>query len=251
MLGLPREDRHRLKAWSDTLVGFMSPVRQTPEVFAEAARGVTEMEAYLRQVIAERRKRPGEDLLSRLIAAEEQGAILHEQELLSTCALVLFAGHETTTHLIGNAVNALLEHPDQLEALRREPGAMASAVEEVLRFDSPIQRQIRLAAEDVEVGGQQLRKGQSVVLVMGSANRDPAQFPEPDRLDVLRKENRHLSFGMGAHFCLGAPLARVEAQLALGAVLRRFAGLKPTGEAPQRLLDVNLRGFQLLPVLLA
>ncbi|HYO51484.1 cytochrome P450 [Archangium sp.] len=251
MMGLPREDRHLLKAWSDMLVGFLGAARQTPEMFEAAVRGITSMEDYLRQVIAERRKRPGEDLISQLLAAEEQGAVLNEQELLSTCSLVLFGGHETTTNLIGNAVHALLEHPDQWEALRREPGAVVSAVEEVLRFDSPVQRQIRLAAEDVEVGGQRIPKGQAVVLMIGSANRDPAQFPEPDRMDVLRKENRHLTFGMGAHFCLGAPLGRLEAQLALGAVLRRFPSLKRASGTPHRVENLSLRGFESLPVLLA
>lgn len=250
MLGLPREDRHRLKSWSDALAAFMGPARKTPALFQTAARGVLEMEEYLRQVIAERRKCPGEDLISKLLVAEEQGTILNEQELLSTCTMVLFGGHETTTHLIGNAVNALLEHPDQLEVLRREPDAVASVVEEVLRYDSPIQRQIRLAAEDMEVGGQRIQKGQGVILMIGAANRDPAQFPEPDRLDVLRKENRHLSFGMGTHFCVGSSLGRMEAQLALGALARRFPGLERAGGAPRRLENLTIRGFESLPVAL-
>ncbi|MFL5351455.1 cytochrome P450 [Archangium sp.] len=251
LLGLPREDRHLLKAWSDMLVGFLGATRVTPELFAEAVRGIVSMEDYLRQVIAERRKRPGEDLISRLSAAEEQGSLLSEQELLSTCTLVLFGGHETTTNLIGNAVNALLEHPDQLEVLRREPGAGVSAIEEVLRFDSPVQRQMRLTSEDLELGGQRIPKGQTVVLMIGSANRDPAQFPEPDRLDVRRQDNRHLTFGMGAHFCLGAPLGRLEAQLALGTLLRRFPGLKRSGGTPHRVENLSLRGFASLPVQLA
>jgi hypothetical protein len=217
-------------------------------MFEEAVRGITSMEDYLRQVIAERRKRPGEDLISQLLAAEEQGGILEEQEILSTCSLVLFGGHETTTNLIGNAVNALLEHPDQLEALQREPGAVGSAVEEVLRFDSPVQRQIRLAAEDLEVGGQRISKGQTMVLMIGSANRDAAQFSEPDRLDILRKENRHLTFGMGAHFCEGASLGRLEAQLALGTLMRRFPGLKRAEGTPDRMVNLSLRGFTSLPV---
>jgi len=251
MMGLPREDRHLLKGWSDMLVGFLGGPFQTPELFEEAVRGITSMEDYLRQVIAERRKRPGEDLISQLLAAEEQGGLLNEQEILSTCSLVLFAGHETTTNLIGNAVNALLEHPDQLAVLQREPGAVPTAVEEVLRFDSPVQRQIRLAGEDLEVGGQRISKGQALVLVIGSANRDAAQFPEPDRLDVLRKENRHLTFGMGAHFCVGASLGRLEAQLALGTLLRRFPGLKRAEGTPDRVINLSLRGFTSLPVKLS
>jgi hypothetical protein len=251
MMGLPREDRHLLKGWSDTLVGFLGAPLQTPEMFEEAVRGITSMEDYLRQVIAERRKRPGEDLISQLLAAEEQGGLLNEKEVLSTCSLVLFAGHETTTNLMGNAVNALLEHPDQLAVLQREPGAVASAIEEVLRFDSPVQRQIRLAGEDLEVGGQHISKGQVLVLVIGSANRDAAQFPEPDRLDVLRKENRHLTFGMGAHFCVGASLGRLEAQLALGTLLRRFPHLKRAEGTPERVINLSLRGFTSLPVQLS
>ncbi len=248
MMGLPREDRHLLKGWSDMLVGFLGAPLQTPEMFEEAVRGITSMEDYLRQVIAERRKRPGEDLISQLLAAEEQGGILDEQEILSTCSLVLFAGHETTTNLIGNAVNALLNHPDQLAVLQREPGAVATAIEEALRFDSPVQRQIRLAAEDVEVGGQRISKGQALVLVIGSANRDAAKFSDQDRLDVLRKENRHLTFGMGAHFCVGASLGRLEAQLALGTLLRRFPGLKRAEGTPDRVVNLSLRGFTSLPV---
>lgn len=251
LLGLPREHRHVLKRWSDTLVGFLGATHLGPAHVEAAARGIEAMEEYLREVIAERREQPREDLISQLLATEELGTVLSEQEILSTCSVALFGGHETTTNLIGNAVHAFLEHPDQWAVLRSQPDAMPQAIEEVLRFDSPILRMLRKASEDLELGGQKIHAGDTVLLQISAANRDPAQFPEPDRLDVLREENRHLSFGMGVHFCLGAPLARLEAQLALGTLLRRFPGLKPAGGTPRRMQNLSLRGFESLPVLLA
>jgi cytochrome P450 len=203
---------------------------------------------YFRALVPERRARPRADLLSGLLAAEEQGDKLTEPEVIAMCLLLFIAGHETTVNLIGNGTLALLRHPDQLARLRREPGLVPNAVEELLRYDSPVQRTARIAIEDVEVAGQPIAKGTMVVTALGAANRDPAQFPDPDRLDVARKEPRHISFGYGIHFCLGAPLARVEGQLALGTLLRRAPGLALAEPSPEWRESSVLRGLKRLRV---
>ncbi|HLL52931.1 MAG TPA: cytochrome P450 [Myxococcaceae bacterium] len=247
LMGLPRENRHRLKEWADDVLHFMAGTRRTPESIATSVRALVELETYLREVFAERRRHPGEDLLSHLLAAEEQGQVLSEQELLSTCTVVLFGGHETTVNLICNAVHALFAHPAELEKLRRSPELMPSAVEEFLRYDTPVQRIGRVAKEDLELGGQRIQKGQALWLMIGSANRDPAHFPDPDRLDVARRDNRHVAFGTGAHFCVGAPLGRLEGQLAMAELLRRFPRLEPAGK-PSRLESATMRGFNSYPL---
>src|SRR5204862_3733658 len=176
-------------------------------------RSVTARQAlaeYFRALIAERRAAPRGDMLSDLIAAEEAGDKLNEDELLATCILLLIAGHETTVNLIGNGTLALLRHPEQLRRLREEPGLIGTAVEELLRYDGPVQRTARIPSMDLTIGGREIRKGEMVMPFIGAADRDPAQFADPDRLDIGRSENRHIAFGWGIHFCLGAPLARVE-----------------------------------------
>jgi hypothetical protein len=251
LLGLPREDGPRLKRWSDKAALFIGAGRPTLERAEGALEAIVELEDYYRGFIAERRKTPGNDLLSALVHAEEQGNLLSEQELLSTLTMVLFGGHETMTNLIGLGLLALLRHPEQAELLRGEPERMAHAVEELLRFDSPVQRASRLALEDVEMGGQVVRKGQRVWLMMGAANRDPSQFREPDRLDVRREDVRHLSFAMGPHYCVGAALARMEAQEVFGALLRRFPRMRlEEGAALQWLDTAVFRGVHSLPVVL-
>jgi cytochrome P450 len=165
---------------------------------------------YFRDLIRERRQAPRDDLLSLLIAAEEQGDKLTEGELLITCNLLFVAGHETTVNLIGNGLLALLNHPDELAKLRADPALLPGAVEELLRYDSPVQRTGRITNTDVEIDGRNIAKGSFVVTAIGAANRDPAHFPDPDRLDITRRDNRHVAFGFGIHFCLGAPLARLE-----------------------------------------
>jgi hypothetical protein len=251
MLGLPREDRYRLKQWSDKLASLIGTGRPTLVEVEGALGAILEFEDYFRPLIARRRTQPGNDLLSALVQAEEQGNLLSEQEVLSTCTLVLFAGHETTTNLIGNGLLALLRHPDQWELLRGAPELLPDAVEELLRYDSPVQFTNRMAAVDMEFGGHTFRKGDRVMLMIAAANRDPAQFSEPDRLDVRRKELRHQSFGMGPHYCVGAALGRVEAQETFAALLRRFPRMQVApGASPKWADNVGFRGLQSLPVVL-
>ncbi|KYF93514.1 cytochrome [Sorangium cellulosum] len=222
VLGVPTQDRHRLKGWSNALGGFLGSGRPTLEIAGGALSAVAEMEDYFRGVIAARRQNPGSDLLSQLLVAEEQGMILGEQELLSTCCMLLFGGHETTKNLIGNGLLALLLHPAERDALREAPALIGPAVEELLRYDSPVQWMSRVALDDIELDGVRIAKGDRAFLVLGAANRDPSQFPDPDRLDFRRTDIRHISFGLGVHYCAGAALARVEAQAAISTFLRRF-----------------------------
>jgi cytochrome P450 len=207
------------------------------------------MEDYFRGVVAQRRKSStvGNDLLSTMMAAEDQGRFLSEQEVLATCSLVLFAGHETTTHLLANGLYLLLKNPEQREVMLGSPQQLEAAVEEVLRYESPIQRLSRVITEDFELHGQTLRKGQKAFLMIGAANRDSRQFPEGDRLDLRRQENRHIAFGFGIHYCLGAALGRLEGQIALSTLLRRFPKMKLL-EEPERLENVAFRGFKSLHV---
>jgi cytochrome P450 len=249
LLGLPREDRHRLKRWSDALAAAMGGLRPGLEVVTTACDAVLDMERYFRAILAARRHAPGEDLLSQLAAAREDGKLLDEQELLSTCTMVLFGGHETTTNLIANGLLALVRHPEQLAHMRScSDDTWPRAVDELLRFDSPVQRMGRVAKEDFEVSGRRIAAGDRVFLVMGAAHRDERAFARPDRLDVLRTDNRHLAFGLGAHYCVGAALGRMEAEVALGEMLRRI----PRIELAQRELrwahNATIRGLESLSV---
>jgi cytochrome P450 len=205
----------------------------------------------MRGIVAERRKAPGEDLISGLIEAQEERDALSEAELVSTSLLLLIAGHETTTNLIGNGLLALLRHPDQLERLRAEPALLENAIEELLRYDSPVQATVRIAIEDVEMGGVVIPKGAAVLPLLGAANRDPAEFAEPDRLDLARENVRHLSFGLGTHFCLGAGLARLEARLAFRGLIERFPRIQLATDAPEYRPNPFLRGLRSLPVRLS
>jgi len=234
LLGVPAADRGRFTDWSAALAkGLDILTVPDPEAVRrgnEAAAGLT---AYFRELIQVRRTRPGKDLLTALIAAEEAGDRLTEDELLATCVLLFFAGHETTVNLIGNGVLALLRNASELMRLRSEPALMPGAIEEFLRYDSPVQRTGRVVLEDLEFNGRLYAQGSRVNMLVGAANRDPEQFPDPDRLDVTRKNaSQHLSFAAGIHYCVGAPLARLEAQLAIAALLRRYAEL--------RMLDAKL-----------
>ena len=246
LLGVPVEDRSAFRRWSDALVGALDPVALTDRRSAVlAARDA--LHAYLERVVAERRAAPRDDLISRLVEAEEQGDRLSGPELLAMGVLLLVAGHETTVNLIGNGINALLAHPDQLARLRDEPELIEPAVEELLRYDSPVQLTGRVALEELELGGRRVEPGQMLMLLLGAANRDPRVFAEPERLDLGRDPNPHLAFGRGIHFCLGAPLARLEGQIAIGELVRRFPTLRPAG-APERRPTVTLRGFASLPL---
>jgi cytochrome P450 len=223
MLGVPPEDHERFRHWSDEIVRTLGEA--TLEDRHRSERAGQELSEYFAAVCDARRRAPREDLISALVAAEEAGDRLTQQELLSTLVLLLVAGNETTTNLISNALLALLRHPAELARLRRNPERIPDALEELLRYDSPVQFTSRAAREDVELGGQRIRRGQQVVLLLGSANRDESIFPDPDRLDLDRPTPRHLSFSHGLHFCLGAQLARLEASLALEALITRFPKL--------------------------
>ena len=202
----------------------------------------------MNRIAEERRRVPADDLLSALVLAEEQGDRLSEAELTGTLALLLAAGNETTTNLIGNGLLALLRHPEQLERLRAEPELHPAAVEELLRWDSPVQFTMRIPTEEVEFRGARLRPGQAVVAVLGSGNRAPEVFERPEELDVGRRDNRHLSFGNGVHFCLGAQLARLEGEVALRELLRRFPDLRLAGPELKWRRLTFLRGVEALPL---
>ena len=251
MLGVPRDDWPRFREWSRVLVGSLDPVALPDSDQIAAVRAAEDaLSEYLSGVVAERRREPQDDLISALIAVEERGDVLNERELLVMLNLLLVAGHETTVNLIGNGMLALLRNPEQLALLRRRPELLENAVEELLRFDSPVQLTGRIAAEGCEVGGREIGRGQLVLTLLGAANRDPQQFPDPDRLDLTRSPNQHFSFGRGIHFCLGAPLARLEGRIALGSLVSRFAELRQVGEAV-RSQTITLRGLTRLPLAVA
>lgn len=249
MLGVPPADQETFKGWSRELARALDPEMTVPRDALERRRkAVSEFADYFLGLISERRKRPKEDLLSALVAVEEEGVRLTESELLSTCILLLVAGHETTVNLIGNGVLQLLRHPDQLALLGRDPSLARSAVEEVLRFDPPVQMTGRIALQDITLGDVTMAKGEQMVILLAAANRDPKQFDSPERFDVARVKNPHLAFSMGIHFCLGAPLARVEGQIALASLARRFPAMKLQTEEPPYKENIVLRGLATLPV---
>ena len=225
MLGIPPEDREKFKHWSDAVVETLGGPFTPPDVMERARNSITELADYLGHHIEERRKAPREDLISGLVQAEEQGQVLSEDEIFATCILLLIAGNETTTHLIDNSVYALLQNPAQIDILREDPSLMAPAVEELLRYIGPVQATGRVAMEPLEVAGHAIGEKQLVFTLLGAANHDPEKYPEPDRLDVRRNPTDHLAFGDGIHFCIGAPLARAEAQIAIGTLVRRFPKL--------------------------
>jgi cytochrome P450 len=247
ILGVPAEDRHRFHRWSNALVSAATStwglLMAIPNAWA--------LMRYIRKIIRKRTANPQDDLVSALARAEEAGDKLSEEERMAMVLLLLVAGHETTVNLIGNGTLALLEHPDQMAKLRTDPALIKSALEELLRYGSPVEMATeRYAREDVTMGGMTIRRGDMVLAVIASANRDERQFPNPDALDVTREPNRHLAFGLGTHFCLGAPLARLEGQIAISTLLHRASGLRLT-LAPERVRwrrGLLLRGLESLPV---
>jgi hypothetical protein len=247
MLGLPTQDRMRLKQWSDDQFAVLGVVRRAPGLMDKAVQSLTEWGEYLVALVEERRQRPQPDLLSALVAAEDEGRRLTRDELVANVAQILAAGHETTTNLIGNGVLALLRHPDQMQKLRDDPALVTSAAEEIMRYDNPVQVVYRSAAEEVELGGKRIGQGQLVNLVLGAANRDPAQFEAPDRFDLSRRESKHVGLGLGIHFCLGAPLARLEGQVALTTLLRRMPNLRLDADALEWQESPTFRGLKALP----
>ncbi len=239
LLGVPQQDRARFKVWSDAVIGAGS--------MGGSSRA--EMIAYFRRIMEQRLRDPQDDLISALLAAEVDGQRLTEQELLGFCILLLVAGNETTTHLLGNALLCFDDYPEALEELRADPALIPEAIEEVLRYRSPVQMMFRQAVADVELSGQRLHPGQWVVAQIGSANRDEAQFPDPDRFDMRRSPNRHLAFGHGIHFCLGAPLARLEAKIALTLLLERFREIRLDHDAALEAIGSSIVfGVKHLPI---
>jgi hypothetical protein len=242
MLGIPSEDRVKFREWSSSIARILEPTTTT-ELFYEAAKSGEELRLYFKDLIAKRRESPGDDLMSVMIAAEEGGDSLTEEELLVTMRLLLVAGNETTTNLISNGLLALLEDSEAFERLRKDHNLLGSAVDELLRFDSPVQIDRRTALEDVLIGGKTIKKGQPLLLLLGAANRDPAQFVNPDYLNFDRDETSHIAFGRGIHHCLGAPLARVEAMIAFEALLDRYEEIELQGNRPKFKDHAVLRGM--------
>ena len=251
LLGIPPRDRNRFRTWSSALVTPTADAERTARKLAKSGQLMEDFITYLRAIFDARRRAPGADLISSLLQAEEAGDVLSEEELYAMVLLLVVVGHETSVNLIGNGVLALLQHPDQLQRLQADPALLPDAVEEMLRYDCPVERApMRYAAEDVVLGGVTIRRGDAVSVVLGAANRDPGQFAAPDRFDIGRSPNRHLAFGLGIHYCLGAPLARLEGRVAVGALLQRLPGLRlaiPASELRWRSHPI-MRGLRRLPV---
>ncbi len=248
LLGVPAEDRNEFREWSDAAVSGDATQEYVEKILLPHMQAFT---GYLRAMFEEKRENPKDDLISALVRAEEAGVKLSEDELLAMVFLLLVAGHETTVNLIGNGVLALLRHPDQLQKLKDDPSLIKPAIEELLRYDGPVETSTeRFAREDVRIGGTVISKGEMVTVVIASADHDPERFPDPDALDITRADNKHLAFGKGIHFCLGAPLARMEGQIAIGTLLRRMPELRladPPGSLTWR-PGLVLRGLKGLPV---
>jgi cytochrome P450 len=248
MMGVPTEDHEMLKSLSADFAELLGNFQHNPDHMQIGLRAVETMTAYFRSAIAERRLQPGAGLVDALMTAEVNGDRLTEEEVIANCIITMVGGQETTTNLIGNGLVALLRHPEEMKTLRTTASLIPSAVEELLRYESPTQHTGRMAQEDIELGGKTIRKRQAVIAVMGAANRDPERFTDPDRLDLERIDNRHLAFGWAAHFCFGAPLARIEGQIAYETLLRRLPGLAlETGPLIWR-TNLALRGLTALPV---
>jgi cytochrome P450 len=248
LLGAPPGDIEAIKKWSDRLAAYLGGSVDERDHFSEAQAGLASLVGYFRVLLDERHRQPQDDLMSALLRAEHEGQTLTGDEVVANCVLLLFAGHETTTNLLGNGLYHLLHHPDQLAALRAEPELVPGAVEELLRYDGPVPATLKIATEAVAWQGRRIEPGERVLPFLSSANRDPRRFPDPDALDVRRAPNRHLAFAFGIHFCLGAPLARLEARLAFEALLRRFARIELACDDPPWKPQIFLRGLAALPL---
>ena len=244
LLGIDPGMHERFKAWSNASIQTaFSPVKN-PEDVKLADEAIASLEAFFRDEIERRRREPGDDLISSLVAAEEQGDRLSESELVSTCNLLLLAGNLTTTDLIGNGVKAFLDHPQEMAKLRERPELIKNAVEEILRYDSPVVNSGRIASRDVEIGGVKIARGETLSVKLGAANRDPAVYPDPDRFDIEREDTHHQSFGGGRHLCLGAHLARLEAQETLAALFSRFSEIRFGGGGHEYAAIPSFRGLK-------
>lgn len=250
MLGIPTTDRKQFREWTEAVIQGQNAVL-SPEREAISRDAEKKFVDYIKALIAEKKERPDNDLTSRLVQAEENGDVLHEDELISMIFLLITAGHETTVNLIGTGTLALLEHPEQMELLRTDPTLLPSAIEELLRYASPVSLSApRWAKEDISLHGKVIRKGEMIRGALIAANTDPQHVSDPAALDILRRENQHLAFGKGVHYCLGAPLARLEGQVAIGTLLRRLPHLQLVGD-PEQLLwreTGSLRSLAALPV---
>jgi cytochrome P450 len=249
MLGVPKDELPRLKRLSDEMALFIGSARDTRDKYDRAEAATAEMAELFRGLIALRRRKPARDLLSELVQLEDADCDrLNDDELVASCLLLLFAGHETTTHHIANGLRALLAFPAELARLRGAPGLAAAAVEELLRYDGPIGAQVRIVREPHALHGKELKRGERVFLLINAANRDPRAFEEPDRLALERRGVPHLTFGFGAHLCLGFPLARLEGQIALPAVLARWRSIEIAAQPLDWLDSMVLRGMKALPL---
>jgi cytochrome P450 len=247
MLGVPTSDHVQLKAWSADFAEMLGNFQHNPDRTERVLRSVQDMTSYFQAAIAAAREHPGgEGLIHHLLLAEVDGNRLSDEEVIANLIVTMVGGQETTTNLIGNGLLTLLRNPNVMEQLRTDLSLIPSAVEELLRYESPSQHTARIAPADVELGGKSIKRKDAVIAVMGAANRDPQRFPNPDRLDITRKDNRHVAFGAGAHFCFGAPLARMEAQIAFSALLQRLPQLKLESEAVTWRNNLGLRGLTAL-----
>jgi pimeloyl-[acyl-carrier protein] synthase len=249
LLGVPVADHEQLKDWSADFAEMLGNFQHNPDRFPKILRSVESMSSYFRSAMQEQRITPRDGLVSAMMSANVDGAKLTEDEIIANLIVTMVGGQETTTNLIGNGMLTLLRNPEAMERLRADASLIPSAVEELLRYESPSQHTARLAPADVELGGKHIRKRQAVIAVMGAANRDPERFPDPDRLDIDRKDNRHVAFGWAAHFCFGAALARMEGQIAFETILRRLPGLTLDTSIPLVWRhNLGLRGLTRLPI---
>ncbi len=249
LLGVPQALHGTFVNASRAIAVFRGNPHRTVEEARAAQDALIELTEFFRKTVAERRRNKGSDLISLLIDIEEEGEVLTEEELYAQCIALLFAGHETTRNLIGNGMYTLLQNPQQTAELREKPEMIRSAVEELLRFESPVQFTARVLKEDIEVCGQPIRKGWTVQCMLGAANRDPRQFKEPNQLDLKRLNNQHLAFSAGLHFCIGAQLARLEGQIALLNLVQRFPQMKLAGPRPEWASTFGFRGLKSLPII--
>lgn len=248
MLGVPTEDHLNLKKWSADFAEMLGNFQHNPDRIPRVLESTNNLINYFRDAIAKMREHPREGLIHSFMTAELEGDRLSEEEIIANCVVTMVGGQETTTNLIGNGLLTLMRNPDQLARLRDDPNLLTSSVEELLRYESPSQHTGRIAREDVEIGGKQIRKGQAVMAIMAAANRDPERFPNPDELILDRADNKHLAFGWSSHFCFGAPLARMEGQIAFETLLRRLPNLEMVPGPLTWRTNSGLRGLTALPV---